>query len=103
MFIAILVIGGFIFFSSYQKVSLPGSTPDDAQAEAVAFGFVQDFIALAAPANSSSASERIWSSLSEKAKRSINKKTLRSDVARFLGVQDIPDQGASVEDLQKVS
>ena len=72
-------------------------------AELVAYGFIQDFIAVAPPEPDQPAIERIMKVLSKNASAQIHKETISSDLARFIGVQDVPDQGASVEDLQSVS
>ena len=72
-------------------------------AELVAYGFIQDFIAVAPPEPDQPAIERIMKVLSKNASAQIRKETISSDLAGFIGVQDVPDQGASVEDLQSVS
>lgn len=80
-----------------------GNTPSHEQAEYIAFGFIQDFIKVAPPEPDEDATERIMDVLSVRARNEIVRETVSADMARFIGVQDVPDQGASVEDLQITS
>lgn len=77
--------------------------PAHEEAEVIAFNFVLDSLALAPPATDADALDRVLRALSEEAQGSVKRETASRDVALFLGIQDVPDQGVSVEDLQVVS
>lgn len=111
--IGVLLLGGLIYFSSRdRKAEVVDGTPQpsmdqpeyerptDEEAELVAFGFIQDFIASAPPDPDAEAANRAYEALSERARLAISQDTISRDLAGFIGVQDVPDQGASVEDLQ---
>lgn len=77
--------------------------PSHEEAEMTAFNFILDFIAIAPPESDAAAADRIMAALSANALEQIDRENVSRDVAQFIGVQDAPDQGASVEDLQIVS
>lgn len=70
------------------------------EAEHVGFSFILRFIESAPPTTDVEAAANAYEYLSMAAKAKINPETLSRDLAGLVGVQDIPDQGASVEDLQ---
>lgn len=74
--------------------------PDHESAEQTGLTFIQDVIAVAPPATDATAAERLYRSLSRSARADISVATIAGDMARFIGIQDVPDQGVSVEDLQ---
>lgn len=75
----------------------------DEAAELSAFNFILSFIKVAPPELDEESINQIMGALSSNAKTKIRRETIASDLARFVGVQDVPDQGASVEDLKIVS
>lgn len=75
---------------------------DHQMAEFRAYTFIQDFVEIAPPESNPEAEERVYAALSGRAKTKISRESLSRDVAVFVGVQDVPDQGVSVEDLQVV-
>lgn len=70
------------------------------EAELVGFGFMQDFLLVAPPESDEEAIERMYAALSTTAKEEVSLETFVADIPLFIGVQDIPEQGVSVEDLQ---
>jgi hypothetical protein len=75
--------------------------PSDEDAEIVGFLFIQDFIASAPPETDEAAKVRAYNALSTEAKTGVSEDTLARDLADFVGVQDVPNQGVSIEDLVK--
>lgn len=67
----------------------------------VGFGFIQNFIKSGPPDPDVIAQMNAYNSLSESAKESVSEDSISRELASFVGVQDVPDMGASVEDLQK--
>lgn len=74
----------------------------DEQAEKVGFAFILNFIESAPPKADLQAQQKAYEALSTNAKKRVTGKS-SGELARFVGVQDIPDLGASVEDLKIVS
>jgi hypothetical protein len=74
--------------------------PSDEEAENTGFNFILDFIKTAPPESDEQALDRAYEALSQNAKSQVSQVTLSRDLAGFVGVQDVPDGGASVEDLQ---
>ena len=75
---------------------------DHEMAEFRAYSFIQDFVEIGPPEPSPEAEERVYAALSERAKTEVSRERLSRDMAAFVGVQDVPDQGVSVEDLRVV-
>lgn len=75
---------------------------DHEMAEFRAYTFMQDFVEVGPPEPNPEAEERVYAALSERAKTEVSRERLSRDMAMFVGVQDVPDQGVSVEDLQVV-
>jgi hypothetical protein len=74
--------------------------PSHEEAEQVGYQFMLDVVA-AAPSNSDEeAAQRIFETLSSSAREGKSVDTIASDMALFVGIQDVPDEGVSVEDLQ---
>lgn len=76
------------------------TSPTDEQAELVGFEFMQNFIAQGPPAPDLDARQKAYDALSSNAKASVSQDQLARGLALFVGVQDMPNQGISVEDLQ---
>ena len=74
--------------------------PSDEEAEQVAFTFIQNFIKSAPPEPDATAEQEAYNALSQDAKNDVSEENISRDLAAFIGVQGVPDQGASVEDLQ---
>jgi hypothetical protein len=72
---------------------------EDEEAERVGFQFILDFIEVGPPSMDQIAADRAYQALSSNAQASVNQETLSRDLAMFVGVQDMPDQGVSVENL----
>jgi hypothetical protein len=72
---------------------------EDEEAEKAGFQFILDFIEVGPPSMDQAAAERAYQALSSRAQANINQETLSSDLAMFVGVQDMPDEGISVENL----
>ena len=101
--VILLILGGVWWYMSNNKTSVPQevvATPNAEQAELVAFGFLQDFVKVAPPEQDSEAITRAYDALSSGAKSKVTIDNISSDLANFVGVQDVPDLGVSVEDLQ---
>lgn len=75
---------------------------DHEMAEFRAYTFMQDFVEIGPPEPNPEAEERVYAALSERAKTEVLRERLGRDMADFVGVQDVPDQGVSVEDLRVV-
>lgn len=69
-------------------------------AEITGFQFMRDVVAVAPPATDEAAKIRLYDALSESAKREVDMDTISRDAAAFVGIQDVPDLGVTVEDLQ---
>lgn len=74
--------------------------PSSEDAEMTGFQFMQDVIAVAPPNVDVEAEDRLYDALSSAAREEVSYEMLLPDIARFVGIQDVPDQGVSVEDLQ---
>lgn len=100
--LAVIVIGSMVWYfsadNSSSDPSTPG-TPSHEEAELTGFGFMNDFVKVAPPSEDKDAANRVYEALSENVKSKISKETLSRDLALFVGVQDVPDQGVSVENL----
>ncbi len=79
-----------------QEEGLPG----EEAAEMTGFGFMQDLIKAAPGEDDAAAAERLYAALSARAKTEVAEDTILRDIALFVGVQDVPDQGVSVENLE---
>jgi hypothetical protein len=100
---AILAVTDWVLICE-NTITPPVVTPTDEEAELTGFNFILDSIAVAATTSSSTSTEdRVLGALSLNAQNSVSRETLSQDLAAFLGIQDVPDQGASVEDLQIIS
>ena len=75
---------------------------DHEMAEFRAYSFMQDFVEVGPPEPNPEAEARVYAALSKRAKTEVSRERLSRDIAAFVGVQDVPDQGVSVEDLQVV-
>src|SRR6056297_2087665 len=73
------------------------------EAEQTAFKFMEDVIAAAPPTNDEAAAQRLYNTLSRSAKTAVNRSIVSHDIANFVLIQQVPDQGVSVEDIQVVS
>jgi uncharacterized protein YxeA len=100
--ILIITIGAiFLLNNKPEEVSdLEETATNHEKAELIGYNFMLDFIKIAPLNYDSEAEENIYNTLSKNAKKEILKETIASDLVGFIGVQDIPDQGISIEDLQ---
>ena len=67
--------------------------------EEVGVGFINNFLLIAPPSEDEEAMERALNTLSERALGEIGAETQSRDLALFVGVQDIPDNGFEVKDI----
>lgn len=79
------------------------NAPTDEQAEITGFDFMRDATSVSPSSPNPQAQERAYAALSESAKAGISQEQFLADIAQFLGVQDMPDNGVSVEDLERTS
>jgi len=70
------------------------------QAELTGFNFIQNFINSAPPQSDLKAAKDAYDALSVNAKTKVSPDSISRDLAALVGVQDVPDGGFSVEDLQ---
>jgi len=107
----ILILAGLIYWSltNYEKSEQPpestepaATAPSHEEAELVGYNFMLDFVKIAPPQTDSEAEDRVYQSLSSRAKGQVDRQTIIGDMAGFVGIQDVPGQGVSVEDLQIV-
>lgn len=77
--------------------------PSHEDAEITAFRFMQDVVSVAPPGTDTEAVARIYNALSSAARAEVSEETLSHDIALFVKIQDVPDEGVSVQDLQIVS
>lgn len=104
LLIIIIVLAGLgIWWLSSTKAPEVVLTPSHQEAELVGFNFMLDFIAIAPPESDFEAMERIYDNLSVSARQQISGEMFSRDLALFVGVQDVPDQGVSVEDFQVIN
>ena len=102
------LLGGFLWWqAAYAPVveeiddQTPSTElPDMEAAELTAFGFMQDLIKAAPGEDDEAARERLHAALSERAKTEVAADAVLRDMAAFVGIQDVPDQGVSVENLE---
>ena len=103
LLVFILVIGGIWFVAKNGSSDKNGTTvPTAEEAEEVGFNFMLDFVKIAPPESDLEAQERAYNTLSSNAKENINEDSIVIDLAMFVGVQDVPDQGISVENLEVI-
>jgi|GEM_PF-3143885 len=99
IFLVILVIlGSWWFFNIKSPVVI--YPPSHEEAELVGYNFMLNFVAMAPPESDPVAMEKAYNALSVSAKNQVSRENFISDMAFFIGVQDVPDQGISIEDLQ---
>jgi hypothetical protein len=107
--LAILLLVTILFFRTAQApdpttngTDTPSeiAVPTHDEAEMTGFNFMQDVILVAPPVTDAEAAQRIYQALSSSAREQVGETTVSADIARFLGIQDVPDLGVSVEDLQ---
>jgi len=72
---------------------------ENEEAEKVGFQFVLDFIEVGPPSMDQAAADRAYLALSSRAQADMNQETLSRDLAMFVGVQDMPNEGVSIENL----
>jgi hypothetical protein len=77
-----------------------GTAPTDEAAEMTGTSFIQDVVASSPPTSDQNARERAFNLLSNNAQQVVGGSAQNANFAQFVGIQDVPDQGISVEDLQ---
>lgn len=68
--------------------------------EFAGYAFIQNYINSASPQSDPQAAQNAFSSLSQAAKTKVSPDSISLDLAAFINIQGVPDQGFSVEDLQ---
>ena len=95
--ILILVLGLLMFTDSNEEAQIPDENISESQkVENVAVEFINNFIIIAPPAVNVEAEDRLLNTLSEKALSGIDREMLATEMASFIGVQDIPSQGVKI-------
>lgn len=102
------LLGGFLWWqAAYAPVveeiddQTPSTElPDMEAAELTAFGFMQDLIKAAPGEDDEAARERLYAALSSRAKTEVAADAVMRDIATFVGIQDVPEHGVSVENLE---
>lgn len=101
--VILLILGGVWWF---MKDKAPEEAtvvlPSIEDAELVGFNFVQDFIAIAPPSENEEAKDRLYNALSADTKQAVSRENIVAQMAEFFGVQDVPDQGVSLENIQQM-
>jgi len=69
-------------------------------AEQVGVGFITEAVEAITLDPDPQTLGRLYDTLTAQAKETVSLETITQDIARFIGVQDMPDLGVSVEDLQ---
>jgi len=100
--IILVLVGLGVWFLTSPKATEVKLTSSHQAAELVGYNFMLDFIAMAPGNDDIEAAERVYQSLSQNARQIVSQEKLLVDLAQFIGVQDVPDQGVSVEDLQVI-
>jgi hypothetical protein len=109
LLIIAVVAGVSYYFYTYRPYFYtgPDSVPEEEKfaresenVEFVGYVFVQNFMKSAPPQPDSQATQDAYDALSVNAKTKVSSDSISRDLASFMGVQDIPNQGFSIEDLQ---
>jgi len=109
--LGVFIVAGYLLYSGGEEIITPSpqptvfesedyTMPSDEEAETTAYTFMNDFVRSGPPEPDMEAAMRAYDALSAKAKEDVSQETLTRDLALFVGVQDIPDGGLSVEDLR---
>lgn len=69
-------------------------------AEMAGTSFLNDVFASAPPTSDPEAKERAYNALTPSAQETVGENAQEANLALFVGIQDIPDQGITVEDLR---
>ena len=113
---SILVIGGIIIIAlgawwlwggvdgepveEGEQDEVVETVPDEEAAEMTGFGFMQDVLAAAPGGDDAAAADRVYAALSERARSEVSEDEIMRDIALFIGIQDVPEHGVSVENLE---
>lgn len=82
-------------------VTPPIATPTNEEAELTGFNFILDAIMVISTTSPETVTvERAVSALSTNAASKVSKEKIAEDLATFLGIETVPEQGASVENLE---
>jgi hypothetical protein len=95
-----VAIGLGVWWLSKSKIVENIEKPSHQDANLVGYAFMVDFFAIAPPISDGEAADRVYEALSSSAKEKVSRDNISSDMATFVGVQDIPDQGMDIKDLQ---
>ncbi len=107
--VVFLIMGIWIFTNSHTNETIDSDKistnqgdevfkPDLEQAELTAFGFIQ--MVIDDGLTNGNNTEKIHTSLSTKARMEVTKDELFNDILVFLQIQEIPEYGASVQNLE---
>ncbi len=96
----VLLVAGVIYLLNEREVVVDDSnSSEELIAREVGFDFWENFLMLAPPAEDAEAGERLLDLLSDRAREEVTRETLSRDMALFVGVQDVPDQGVEFEEV----
>lgn len=73
--------------------------PSHEMAEITGFQFMRDVVTVGGQESNEEVENRLYASLSSVGRGSVSPDTLKEDVLLFVGVDEVPSQGVSVEDL----
>ena len=104
----------FLYASGFIPCTAPGPEPEPSEAvppeayeppsledaELTAFGFMQHLLKAVPPVSDPEAKRKMYYSLSGRARSKISMEKFNRDIALFIGIQDIPEYGVSVQDLK---
>jgi hypothetical protein len=99
--LSIILLGLLVFINREEitQNSEEETVSESQKAEEVSLKFINNFILIAPPAVNIQAEKDLLNSLSENVLSKIDKEMLATEMASFVGVQDIPDQGVEIGEL----
>ncbi len=83
----------------YEEIEEEPELPSHEDAELIGFNFMLDFLEIAPPDANEEAIERMYEALSVSAREIVSLENFVEEIPLFIGVQDVPEQGVSVENL----
>lgn len=99
--LAIFLLGFLVFINSKDTAETPEdeTVSESQKAKEVGIQFINNFIVIAPPAVNIKAEEDLLNSLSERVLNEIDTEMLATEMASFVGVQDIPNKGIQIGEI----
>lgn len=99
--LSIFLLGFLVFINSKDTTETPEdeTVSESQKAEEVGIQFINNFIVIAPPAVNIEAEQDLLNSLSERVLNNIDTEMLATEMASFVGVQDIPDEGVKIGEI----